>query len=174
MRDPAVYYGCDYASAHSDRESTTVDQLVRVAELAAARFPMNALLIRALLNLHVAYGDQFTVECPTGSGVRMTLFEVAREISDRLTRIFLPGEDGRRPCYGGQLIFTDDEHWRDLLTFNEYFHGDNGAGLGASHQTGWTGMVAVFPNLFANITGQDMLERGLVGGFRPSFRTAQP
>ncbi|MET8151661.1 MGH1-like glycoside hydrolase domain-containing protein [Actinoplanes sp. NPDC049668] len=130
-------------------------------------FPMNALLIRALLNLHVCYGEEFTVECPTGSGVRMTLFEVAREISERLTRIFLPGQDGRRPCYGGNHVFADDEHWRDLLTFSEYFHGDNGAGLGASHQTGWTGLVAVFPNLFANITSRDLLERGLVGGFRP-------
>jgi hypothetical protein len=134
-------------------------------------FPMNALLIRALLNLHVGYGDEFTVECPTGSGVRMTLFEVAREISERLTRIFLPSADARRPCYGGHLIFADDEHWRDLVTFSEYFHGDNGAGLGASHQTGWTGLVAVFPNLFANITSQDMLERGIVGGFRPSSGT---
>ncbi len=113
-------------------------------------FPMNALIIRALLNLYVCYGDEFTVECPTGSGVTMTLFEVAREISDRLTGIFLPDADGHRPCYGGQRIFAEDEHWRDLLTFSEYFHGDNGAGLGASHQTGWTGLVAVFPTLFAS------------------------
>jgi hypothetical protein len=126
-------------------------------------FPVNALLIRALLNLYVCYGDEFTVECPTGSGTQMTLFEVAREISERLTRIFLPGADGRRPCYGGQSIFATDEHWRDLVTFSEYFHGDNGAGLGASHQTGWTGLVALFPNLFAGLTGADLLERGLLG-----------
>ena len=105
-------------------------------------FPMNALIIRALLNLYVCYGDEFTVECPTGSGRHMSLYEVAREISDRLMRIFLPAADGHRPCYGGQLIFAADEHWRDLVTFSEYFHGDNGAGLGASHQTGWTGLVA--------------------------------
>jgi hypothetical protein len=126
-------------------------------------FPMNALIIRALLNLHVGYGDDFTVECPTGSGTRMTLFEVARELSERLTRIFLPDADGHRPCYGGQLIFAEDEHWRDLVTFSEYFHGDNGAGLGAAHQTGWTGLIALFPNLFAGLTSQDLLERGLVG-----------
>lgn len=136
-------------------------------------FPMNALLIRSLLNLHVFYGEEFTVECPTGSGVTMTLFEVAREISERLTRIFLPGEDGRRPCYGGNHLFADDEHWRDLLTFSEYFHGDNGAGLGASHQTGWTGLVAVFPNLFANLTSQDLIEHGIVGGFRAPARAEE-
>ncbi|GID30863.1 MGH1-like glycoside hydrolase domain-containing protein [Paractinoplanes brasiliensis] len=127
-------------------------------------FPVNALMIRALLNLYVGYGDEFTVECPTGSGVRMTLFEVAREISDRLTRIFLPGPDGLRPCYGGQRIFAD-ENWRDLILFSEYFHGDNGAGLGATHQTGWTGLVAVFPSLFAGLDGQDLLERGMSGIF---------
>jgi hypothetical protein len=124
-------------------------------------FPMNALIIRALLNLYVCYGDEFTVECPTGSGVRMTLFEVAREIADRLTGIFRPDAGGRRPCYGGQQIFAADEHWRDLVTFSEYFHGDNGAGIGAAHQTGWTGLVAVFPELFAGVTGQDLLNGGL-------------
>jgi len=128
-------------------------------------FPVNALMIRALLNLYVSYGDDFTVECPTGSGVRMTLFEVAREISDRLGRIFLPGADGHRPCYGGQAVFAT-ENWRDLITFSEYFHGDNGAGLGAAHQTGWTGLVAVFPLLFARITGPELLERGMAGAFR--------
>ncbi|MEV6596276.1 glucosidase [Actinoplanes sp. NPDC051346] len=129
-------------------------------------FPMNALIVRALLNLYVAYGDEFTVECPTGSGERMTLFEVAREISDRLMRIFLPDADGRRPCYGGQTIFAEDEHWRELVTFSEYFHGDNGAGLGATHQTGWTGLVAVLPQLFAGLTGEDLLARGLIGARR--------
>ncbi|WIM98409.1 glucosidase [Actinoplanes oblitus] len=128
-------------------------------------FPMNALMIRALLNLYGSYGDEFTVECPTGSGVRMTLFEVAREISDRLTRIFLPDADGHRPCYGGQGMFAG-EHWRDLLLFSEYFHGDNGAGIGAAHQTGWTGLVAVFPNLFAGLTGQDLLDNGMTGIFQ--------
>ncbi|GAA0914442.1 glucosidase [Virgisporangium ochraceum] len=126
-------------------------------------FPMNALMIRALLNLYVAYGDRFTVECPTGSGRELTLFEVAREISDRLTRIFLPDAGGHRPCHGGQSVFAEDRHWRDLVTFSEYFHGDNGAGLGASHQTGWTGLVAVFPNLFAGLTGPALLAEGLPG-----------
>jgi hypothetical protein len=128
-------------------------------------FPFNALVIRALLNLYVAYGDEFTVEYPTGSGVQLTLFEVARDISDRLTRIFLPGPDGRRPCYGGQQIFAT-EHWRDLIQFSEYFHGDNGAGLGASHQTGWTGLMAVFPTVFAGLAGQELLEHGMTGVFR--------
>jgi hypothetical protein len=95
----------------------------------------------------------------------MTLFEVAKEISDRLIRIFLPGADGRRPCYGGQDIFAT-EHWRDLITFSEYFHGDNGAGLGAAHQTGWTGLVAVFPLLFARISGPGLLEHGMTGIFQ--------
>jgi hypothetical protein len=129
-------------------------------------FPMNALIIRALLNLYVAYGDAFTVECPTGSGVRLTLFEVAREISDRLTAIVLPDAAGHRPCYGGQTIFGDDEHWRGLVTFSEYFHGDNGAGLGAAHQTGWTGLVAVFANLFAGLNAEDLRDRGLTGALR--------
>jgi hypothetical protein len=126
-------------------------------------FPVNALLIRALLNLHVFYGEDFRVECPTGSGVQKTLFEVAREIADRLMRIFLPDASGHRPVYGGQRRFGDDEHWRDLVTFYEYFHGDNGAGLGASHQTGWTGLVAVFPILFASLSDASLEERGVIG-----------
>jgi len=127
-------------------------------------FPVNALMIRALLNLYLAYGDDFTVECPTGSGVKMTLFEIAREISDRLTRIFLPDAAGHRPCHGGQDIYAT-EHWRDLITYSEYFHGDNGAGLGASHQTGWTGLAALFPAVFAGLSGHDLLDRGMAGVF---------
>ncbi|GAA2600194.1 hypothetical protein SMC26_27635 [Actinomadura fulvescens] len=103
--------------------------------------PVNALVIRALRNLHAYYGDGFTVECPTGSGRRMTLLEVGEELSRRLTAIFLRGPDGRRPVYGGQEVFQSDPHWRDLVLFHEYFHGDNGAGIGASHQTGWTALV---------------------------------
>ncbi|GIH98380.1 MGH1-like glycoside hydrolase domain-containing protein [Planobispora takensis] len=121
-------------------------------------FPMNALIIRALLNLYAFYGDDFTVECPTGSGTRMTLYQVAEEISDRLTRIFLRGADGRRPVYGGQRIFQESPHWRDLIEFHEYFHGDNGAGLGAAHQTGWTATVAVFTALFKNLSAADFRE----------------
>ena len=124
-------------------------------------FPVNALLIRALLNMHAFYGDAFRVECPTGSGRELTLYEVAREISDRLTRTFLRGPDGRRPVYGGTRMFQEDPYWRDLLIFPEYMHGDNGAALGASHQTGWTGLVAVFPQLFAVLDPDDVAVRGL-------------
>jgi hypothetical protein len=107
------------------------------------------------------YGDKFTVECPTGSGQQMTLFEVAREISSRLNRIFLRGPDGRRPVYGGTEKFQSDPHWRDLILFYEYFHGDNGAGIGASHQTGWTGIVARLIQFFAVTSSQDVLANNL-------------
>ncbi|MGW0908389.1 MGH1-like glycoside hydrolase domain-containing protein [Streptomyces sp. NPDC002853] len=117
--------------------------------------PMNALVIRGLLNLYGFYGDDFTVECPTGSGVRKNLYEVAEDISGRLGRIFLSDDDGRRPVYGGQRKFADDPHWRDLITFYEYFHGDNGAGLGASHQTGWTGLVAAMMKIFGTLGPDD-------------------
>ncbi|HZO85340.1 MAG TPA: glucosidase [Verrucomicrobiae bacterium] len=125
--------------------------------------PMNALLIRALLQMYSYYGDTFKVECPTGSGVRMTLFEVARELSCRLSRIFLRNSEGRRPVYGGTEKFQTDPHWRDLILFFEYFHGDNGAGLGASHQTGWTGLVSLFMYAFGRLKPDDILERGLNG-----------
>ncbi|MER7396724.1 glucosidase [Streptomyces sp. NPDC000151] len=114
-------------------------------------FPTNALIIRGLLNLYAFHGDDLTVECPTGSGVRMNLFEVASEISTRLTRLFLRDAEGHRPMYGGQRKFQDDPHWRDLLSFHEYFHGDNGAGIGAAHQTGWTGLVATLMTLFGTL-----------------------
>ncbi|WJV50645.1 MGH1-like glycoside hydrolase domain-containing protein [Streptomyces flavofungini] len=129
-------------------------------------FPVNALLIRGLLNLYGFYGDDFTVECPEGSGVRKNLFEVAKEIADRLTRTFLRGEDGRRPVYGGQEKFQSDPHWRDLILFPEYFHGDNGAGLGASHQTGWTGLVAALMKLFGTVEPGDF-RGGLARRERP-------
>jgi hypothetical protein len=105
-------------------------------------FPMNYLIIESLQKFHHYYGDDFKIECPTGSGRKMTLWEVATELSRRLMRLFLRNGDGERPIYGGIEIFQKDPHWRDLILFNEYFHGDNGAGLGASHQTGWTGLVA--------------------------------
>jgi hypothetical protein len=105
-------------------------------------FPINYLLIESLQKYHHYYGDSLKVECPTGSGHMMTLGEVATELSRRLINLFLPNGNGRRPIYGGQHRFQDDPHWRDYLLFHEYFHGDNGAGLGASHQTGWTGLVA--------------------------------
>jgi hypothetical protein len=99
-------------------------------------------LIESLQKFHYYFGDDFKVECPTGSGNYMNLWDVAAEISRRLNHIFLPGPDGRRPVHGGQTRYADDPHWKDLVLFYEYFHGDNGAGIGASHQTGWTALVA--------------------------------
>jgi hypothetical protein len=122
--------------------------------------PVNAMIIRALLNFYLYYGDNFKIECPTGSGRTMNLFEVAKEIADRLTRIFLRDERGRRPVYGGTEKFQSDPHWRDCVLFYEYFHGDNGAGLGASHQTGWTGLVAKMIQLFGYLDSQRALEGG--------------
>jgi hypothetical protein len=119
---------------------------------------MNALIIRGLLQFHMYYGDSFTVECPTGSGRQMTLFEVARELSNRLTKIFLKDEQGRRPVYGGSAKFQTDPFWRDHILFYEYFHGDNGAGLGASHQTGWTGVVARMIQLFGFLDSAQLLK----------------
>jgi hypothetical protein len=122
--------------------------------------PVNALIIRALLQYYAYYGDKFTIECPTGSGRRMTLYQVAEEISRRAASIFLKGNDGRRPVYGGAKKFQEDPHWRDYLQFYEYFHGDNGAGIGANHQTGWTGIIARSLHLFATITPERVLEAG--------------
>ncbi len=122
--------------------------------------PVNALIIRALLQYYAYYGNDFTVECPTGSGKRMNLYQVAEEISGRLSSIFLKDKDGRRPVYGGCEKFQTDPHWRDLIQFYEYFHGDNGAGLGASHQTGWTGVVARGMHMFATTTAEQVLKLG--------------
>jgi hypothetical protein len=105
-------------------------------------FPLNFLLVEALERYHHFYGDSLQVECPTGSGRRMNLKAVATELASRLTRIFLPGASGERPCHGDDRRYADDPHWRDLVLFHEYFHGETGKGLGASHQTGWTGLVA--------------------------------
>ncbi|OHB32465.1 MAG: glucosidase [Desulfuromonadaceae bacterium GWC2_58_13] len=127
--------------------------------------PVNAMIIRALLNFYLYYGDTFTIDCPTGSGNRMNLFEVAREISDRLTRIFLRDEHGRRPVYGGTEKFQSDPNWRDHILFYEYFHGDNGAGLGASHQTGWTGLVAKTIELFGLLDPETALAVGKQAAF---------
>jgi hypothetical protein len=104
-------------------------------------FPVNFLLIESLQKFHYYYGDDFKVEFPTGSGNMLTLWEVAAELSRRLTNIFLRNDQGHRPVFGGIGKFQEDPHWRDLVLFHEYFHGDNGAGVGASHQTGWTGLV---------------------------------
>jgi len=130
--------------------------------------PMQALIIRALLQYYGYYGDDFTVECPTGSGRRMNLFQVAEEISNRLATLFLRNASGQRPVYGGARKFQDDPHWRDCLSFYEYFHGDNGAGLGASHQTGWTGIVARLMHLFATLSPEAVLQRGKRAYFEAS------
>jgi hypothetical protein len=127
--------------------------------------PVNALIIRALLQYYSYYGKEFTVECPTGSGRQMNLYEVAEEIGRRLASIFLQDEHGRRPVYGGVRKFQEDPHWRDHISFFEYFHGDNGAGLGASHQTGWTGIIARIMHLFATNTADELLELGIRGAF---------
>ncbi len=125
--------------------------------------PVNTLIIRALMGYYLYYGDNFRIECPTGSGQSMNLFEVAREIGNRLSRIFLRDERGRRPVYGGSEKFQNDPHWRDYILFYEYFHGDNGAGLGASHQTGWTGIIAKTLQMFASLDPKDFLESSMVG-----------
>ncbi len=122
--------------------------------------PVNVLIVRALLNYYAFYGDSLTVECPTGSGRRMNLYDVAAEITLRLVRTFLKDADGRRPVYGGTRKFQEDPHWRDLVLFYEYFHGDNGAGLGASHQTGWTGVIARAMHMFATSTAEQVRELG--------------
>ncbi len=131
--------------------------------------PMNVLLIRSLMSFYLYYGDTFKVECPTGSGQLMNLFEVAREIANRLERIFLRAPDGNRPVFGGAETFQKDPNWQDNLLFYEYFHGDNGAGIGASHQTGWTGLVAALIRLFGRIDPQEFLE----GGTRSAFHGHQ-
>jgi hypothetical protein len=127
--------------------------------------PVNTLLIRALLSYYLYYGDNLKIECPTGSGNLMNLFEVAREISTRLTRIFLQDKSGRRPVYGATEKFQTDPHWKDYILFYEYFHGDNGAGLGASHQTGWTGLVAKLIEFFGRIDGAEILDSGKASAF---------
>ena len=120
--------------------------------------PVNVLIMRGLLNLFGFFGDDFKVQCPTGSGRYMNLYEVAQEIQRRLAGTFLRDESGRRPVYGGTKKFQEDPHWRDLILFYEYFHGDNGAGLGASHQTGWTGLVAFFMDFFGRFDAKSWME----------------
>jgi hypothetical protein len=122
-------------------------------------FPVNILLLRGLGNLYAYYGNDFTVECPTGSGRHMTLWEVVQELGHRLIRVFLRDEQGARPVHGSAQKFQSDPHWRDLILFYEYFHGDTGAGLGASHQTGWTGLVAPVIHLLGSMDAQAVLDR---------------
>ena len=130
--------------------------------------PVNVVLIRSLLNFYLYYGDNFKIDFPTGSGNQLNLFEVAREIADRLSAIFTRNAEGKRPVYGGTETFQDDPYWRDHILFYEYFHGDNGAGLGASHQTGWTGVVAKTIQLFGMLDAGKMLEEGKESVFAQS------
>jgi hypothetical protein len=128
--------------------------------------PVNAVLIRALLSFYLYYGDSFKVECPTGSGRMMNLFDVAAEIGRRLSSIFLRDASGHRPVHGAADKFQNDPHWRDYPLFYEYFHGDNGAGIGASHQTGWSGLAASFIHIFGRLDASTYLEAGKRGSFR--------
>jgi hypothetical protein len=131
--------------------------------------PVNIVIVRALLTYYLYYGDDFQVEFPTGSGRRMNLFEVAHELANRLANIFLrDSATGQRAVYGATEKFQADPHWRDLILFYEYFHGDNGAGIGASHQTGWTGLVAKTIELFRTVDAKTYLEQGRRAQFRPA------
>jgi hypothetical protein len=136
--------------------------------------PVNAMLIRALLVWYSYQGDAFRVECPTGSGRMMTLYEVAREITHRLAGTFLRDAAGQRPVFGGTRKFQEDPHWRDCVLFHEYFHGDNGAGLGASHQTGWTGVIATLMHIFSAVTPEAFLEGGRLATFGSMAQPAGP
>jgi hypothetical protein len=132
--------------------------------------PVNGLVVRALLLYYTFYGDDFKVECPTGSGRMLTLYEVAAEITRRLAGIFLRGANDRRPVYGDAARFQQDPHWRDLLQFYEYFNGDTGAGIGASHQTGWTGIIVALMRLFAVVPASEFLAHGKEAALNPEAR----
>ena len=134
--------------------------------------PVNLLLLRSLLQLYSYYGDSFTVEYPTGSGDFKTLFDVTQGISDRLVSIFLKDASGRRPVYGGAEKFQTDPHWCDLILFYEYFHGDSGAGIGASHQTGWTGCIARVIQALGYFTPEIVLDTISPGEFAKYGRSA--
>lgn len=127
--------------------------------------PINLMIIRALQQFYLYYGDNFKVECPTGSGKMMNLFEVSKELSDRIVGIFTRNAEGKRPVFGGSEKFQTDPNWRDYILFYEYYHGDNGAGLGASHQTGWSGVVAKLIQLYGNIDEKTLIESGRSAGF---------
>ncbi len=127
--------------------------------------PVNVVLIRALQQFYLYYGDNFKVECPTGSGKMMNLFEVSKEISSRLIKTLLRDKHGKRPVFGGLEKFQTDPHWRDYILFHEYFHGDNGAGLGASHQTGWTGAVAKLIQLYGMLDPRELIKHGKRAAF---------
>ena len=154
--DRVNYLPAEFGQRHVRRQFQLawpdLDAGERVADLRAAAY-------------YMYYGDTFKVECPTGSGNWMNLFEVSREIANRLTRIFLRDESGRRPVFGGAEKFQTDPNWRNCLQFYEYFHGDNGAGIGASHQTGWTGIVAKLIEIFGRVDARALLEGGRAEAF---------
>ncbi len=131
-------------------------------------FPMNVIILRSLLHFYLYYGDEFKIECPTGSGKMMNLFEVTMEITSRLASIFLRDNSGRRAVFGNVEKFQNDPNFRDYLWFYEYFHGDNGAGIGASHQTGWTGVIAKQLDLLKRLDAKAILEAGRMGAFMPA------
>jgi len=151
-------HGAEYRVQYEPAESTTGMFGGNSNWRGPVWFPINMLLIRALITHYRYYGNDLKVECPTGSGKMMTLFEVAQELARRLAGTFLRDGDGHRPVYGGTRLFQEDPHWRDLILFYEYFHGDNGAGLGASHQTGWTGLVARLIQSLAQFDADAVLE----------------
>jgi hypothetical protein len=135
--------------------------------------PVNMIIVRALLNYYQYYGNDFLIECPTGSGNMMNLYQVAEDISKRLSSIFLRDKSGRRPVYGNIQEFQEDKQWSDYIQFHEYFHGDTGAGIGASHQTGWTGIIARTMQLFAEMSAENSLRLGKVYAFKITPKPAQ-
>jgi hypothetical protein len=154
-------YGVSYVAAESDSAMFGGNSNWR----GPIWMPVNALVIRALLQFYAYYGESFKIECPTGSGQLMNLFEVASEIANRLQRVFLRDSAGRRPLYGGTEKFQTDTYWKDNILFYEYFHGDNGAGIGASHQTGWTGLVGKLIEIFGRLDAATVLHGGKFGVF---------
>ena len=166
-RHPYVFHagGQEYRVAYLPAESNTGMFGGNSNWRGPVWMPVNAMIIRGLLSFYLYYGDNFTIECPTGSGKLMNLFEVAKEISDRLTQIFRRDERGRRAVFGENEKFQTDLHWHDHILFYEYFHGDNGAGLGASHQTGWTGVVATLIQLFGMLDAKELLKAGKTAAF---------
>ena len=128
--------------------------------------------IRALVNQYAHLGNDFKVECPVGSGRQLNLLEISQEIARRLSRLFLKGKQGRRPVHGDHRRWTD-EHWRDHVLFYEYFHGDTGAGIGASHQTGWTGLIAFLIQGFTEVDAEQVMEKGMIAVTEASAEAAR-
>ena len=182
---PYIFHvaGAEYRVQYEPAESTTGMFGGNSNWRGPVWFPINLLLIRALIQHYRYYGNDLKVECPTGSGKMMTLYEVAQELSRRLAGTFLQDSDGRRPVYGGTKLFQEDPHWRDLILFYEYYHGDNGAGLGASHQTGWSGLVARLIQSMGQFDPDSVLDdsqwpmarpyRRLAAGSMPDVTTAR-